>query len=401
MTIAIPQINTALPCSSLTLPTKMEYVQFYNDIAMIPSKINVYLAQNPDLDSDDRERLEDTVERIEKFFEGQTQILSPWWTKGKIRNWQKESRDAWSHLIDDYHVYIPVKMMELISDIIPVSFNISVMGVSVDLLKILERDEQTRIKNQISENLDSFYGMIPESFQYYKGEFGVLCNEWKAQLTWDYFKNEVIKMCTDTLHSLFGKLIEKFQDIWDALGLPSLPALLEFDVAGWIEEQIYTIKNKAKNRLKTMEERLESLENEVKTFVGDEKTAIQERISELKVDIQNFSVNETVIAMLKDRELFGLNLLDVLGGDVETNVLIGEVQIEELVRAARDWFAQYRKELINQWIEKVTAFFEAIGLTALVDLLTLTFCDVIKLLGVPMTIDLALPQREESTNGVQ
>ena len=401
MTIAIPQINTALPCSSLTLPTKMEYVQFYNDIAMIPSKINVYLAQNPDLDSNDRERLEDTVERIEKFFEGQTQILSPWWTKGKIRNWQKESRDAWSHLIDDYHVYIPVKMMELISDIIPVSFNISVMGVSVDLLKILERDEQTRIKNQISENLDSFYGMIPESFQYYKGEFGVLCNEWKAQLTWDYFKNEVIKMCTDTLHSLFGKLIEKFQDIWDALGLPSLPALLEFDVAGWIEEQIYTIKNKAKNRLKTMEERLESLENEVKTFVGDEKTAIQERISELKVDIQNFSVNETIIAMLKDRELFGLNLLDVLGGDVETNVLIGEVQIEELVRAARDWFAQYRKELINQWIEKVTAFFEAIGLTALVDLLTLTFCDVIKLFGVPMTIDLALPQREESTNGVQ
>ena len=401
MTIAIPQINTALPCSSLTLPTKMEYVQFYNDIAMIPSKIKVYLAQNPDLDSADREHLEDTIERNEKFFEGQTEILSPWWTKGKIRNWQKESRDAWSHLIDDYHVYIPVKMMELISDIIPVSFNISVMGVSVDLLKILEKDEQTRIKNQISENLDSFYSMIPESFQYYKGEFGVLCDEWKAQLTWDYFKNEVIKMCTDTLHSLFGKLIKKFQDIWDALGLPSLPALLEFDVAGWIEEQIYTIKNSAKNRLKTMEERLESLENEVKTFVGDEKTAIQERISELKVDIQNFSVNETVIAMLKDRELFGLNLLDVLGGDVETNVLIGEVQIEELVRAARDWFAQYRKELINQWIEKVTAFFEAIGLTALVDLLTLTFCDVIKLFGVPMTIDLALPQREESTNGVQ
>ena len=401
MTIAIPQINTALPCSSLTLPTKMEYVQFYNDIAMIPSKINVYLAQNPDLDSNDRERLEDTVERIEKFFEGQTQILSPWWTKGKIRNWQKESRDAWSHLIDDYHVYIPVKMMELISDIIPVSFNISVMGVSVDLLKILERDEQTRIKNQISENLDSFYSMIPESFQYYKGEFGVLCNEWKAQLTWDYFKNEVIKMCTDTLHSLFGKLIEKFQDIWDALGLPSLPALLEFDVAEWIEGEIYTIKNSAKNRLKTMEEELKSLENEVKTLVGDAKTAIQERISALELDIQNFSVNKTIIAMLKDLELFGLNLLDVLGGDVETNVLIGEVQIEELVRAARDWFAQYRKELINQWIEKVTAFFEAIGLTALVDLLTLTFCDVIKLFGVPMTIDLALPQREESTNGVQ
>ena len=401
MTIAIPQINTALPCSSLTLPTKMEYVQFYNDIAMIPSKIKAYLTQNPDLDSNDRERLEDTIDQIEKFFEGQTEILSPWWTKGKIRNWQKESRDAWSHLIDDFHVYVPVKMMELISDIIPVSFSVSVMGVSIDLLKILEKDEQTRIKNQISENLDSFYGMIPESFQYYKGEFGILCDEWKAQLTWDYFKNEVIKMCTDTLHSLFGKLIEKFQDIWDALGLPSLPALLEFDVAKWIEEQIYTIKNKAENRLKTMEERLESLENEVKTFVEDEKTAIQERISELKVDIQNFSVNETIIAMLKDRELFGLNLLDVLGGDVETNVLIGEVQIEELVRAARDWFAQYRKELINQWIEKVTAFFEAIGLTALVDLLTLTFCDVIKLLGVPMTIDLTLPQREESTNGVQ
>ncbi len=399
-TFQLPTFNTELPCSGSLLPTKAEYVQFYNDIAAIPSQLKVYLSQTPDIDLDYKKQLEDIIEQIEEFFELQSEILSPWWTKGQIRDWQKEANDAWTQLIAEFHMYVPIKMMELISKIIPVNFNISIMGLSIDLLRILEKEEQERIKKQITDEIDRFYNLIPEAYQYYKGEFGIICDEWKGKLTWDYIKSEIVKACTNLLHSLFGKLIDKFKDIWDALGLPSLPALLEFDLEVWIREQIDTLKKQAKDYIKDLQKQLETLKNDVKTLVGDLKKEAQDKIDQLKDDIQNFSVNSFIIEMLKEIQLFGVSLLDLLGGEIKTTVIVGEVQIEDLVRAARDWFTQWQKELINQWIKKIKSFLDAIGLGALMDLLTLTFCDFLKLIGVPMSIDLQLPKLPEIPNGV-
>ena len=132
----------------------------------------------------------------------------------------------------------------------------------------------------------------------------------------------------------------------------------------------------------------------------DKMKEAQDKIDQLKDDIQNFSVNSFIIEMLKEIQLFGVSLLDLLGGEIKTTVIVGEVQIEDLVRAARDWFTQWQKELINQWIKKIKSFLDAIGLGALMDLLTLTFCDFLKLIGVPMSIDLQLPKLPEIPNGV-
>jgi len=87
-----------------------------------------------------------------------------------------------------------------------------------------------------------------------------------------------------------------------------------------------------------------------------------------------------------------MSLLDIIGGEIDTNVECPEDQINEMVRAARDWFAQWQKELILMWINKIKSFLDAIGLGAILDLLTITFCDFLKLIGVPMSIDLTLPE---------
>ena len=39
-----------------------------------------------------------------------------------------------------------------------------------------------------------------------------------------------------------------------------------------------------------------------------------------------------------------------------------------------------------EWVNLVKKFFNAIGLGAILDLLTLTWCDVLKLIGMPFTI---------------
>ena len=355
-------MNIELPCSGTTLPTKAEFVNTYNDVLMIPSKLKAYSVSTPNLDVEVQEKIDAVTKQIEDFAELQSDILSPYWQKGQIRNWQKEGREAWSELIDEFHIYIPAKMLEMISKVIPIGFTVSIMGLSVDVLKILEKDEQERIKRQITSEVDKFYSMVPKEYQYYDGEFGVLCDEWKGKLTWDYFKNEVILNCTNLLHGAFGKLIDKFKEIWDTLGLPSLPALLTFDVETWIRGQIDGFKAQGEA---------------------------------IKQDIEDFSVGGYVQDQLKGISLFGMSLQDVIGGEINTNVICPEEEIADLVRAARDWFAQWQKELINMWIKKIKSFLDAIGLGAILDFLVLTFCDVLELIGIPTSFELTLPELPE------
>lgn len=425
-----------LPCDGSTLPTKAGFVKVYNDIAMIPSKLKAYmvsldieakieekrkeLEQNPDLSPEEIEKLlleerdkylkqfggmEDTIKQIEEFIDLQSEILSPYWKKGEIRNWQKEANDAWSELIDEYHIFIPVKMLDMISTIIPVSFSVSVMGISVDLLKILEKDEQERIKKEITDEVDRYYAMVPEGYQYYKGEFGIECDEWKGKLTWAYFKNELIKWCTNLLQSAFGALIDNFKSIWDTLGLPSLPVLLEFDVETWIRDQIDAFKEQAKGELDRLKAQLDQLKEDLETSTDDIKKQIDDQIAKIKEDIENFTVNGFIVKQLQGVSLFGMSLLDIIGGEIDTNVVVPEDQINEMVRAARDWFAQWQKELINLWIKKIKSFLDAIGLGSLLDFLTLTFCDVLGLIGIPTSFDLTLPELPEIgeviPNGIQ
>ena len=384
-----------LPCDGSTLPTKAAFVQIYNDICMVPSKLKAYSVENPDLDAEAKKKIEDVTKQVEDFVEAQSLILSPYWQKGEVRNWQKEANDAWSELIDEYHIFIPVKMLDMISTIIPVSFSVSVMGISVDLLKILEKDEQERIKKEITDEVDRYYAMVPEGYQYYKGEFGIECDEWKGKLTWAYFKNELIKWCTNLLQSAFGALIDNFKSIWDTLGLPSLPVLLEFDVETWIRDQIDAFKEQAKGELARIKAQLEQLEEDLKTSTDDIKKQIDDQIAKIKDDIENFTVNGFIVKQLQGVSLFGLSLLDIIGGEIDTNVVVPEDQINEMVRAARDWFAQWQKELINLWIKKIKSFLDAIGLGSLLDFLTLTFCDVLGLIGIPTSFDLTLPELPE------
>ena len=388
-------MNIELPCSGTTLPTKAEFVQVYNDILMIPSKLKAYSVATPDLDAEVQKQIDDAIKQIEDFAELQSSILSPYWQNGQIRNWQKEANDAWSELIDEFHIYIPAKILELISKVIPIEFTVTIMGIDVDLLKILEKEEQESVKKQITDEVDKYYALVPKGYQYYNGEFGVECDEWKGKLTWAYFKNELIKWCTNTLQAAFGALIDAFKTIWDALGLPSLPTLLEFDVETFIRGQIDTFKQQAEDYANSVLAEIEQLKVDAENLVGDARKEIDDKITKLQKDFEEFSVNGYVIDELRKVELFGMSLLDIIGGDIETNVLCPEDQINELVRAARDWFAQWQKELIFMWIKKIKSFLDAIGLGAILDFLVLTFCDVLELIGIPTSFELTLPELPE------
>ena len=407
-----------LPCSDSTLPKKADFVNLFNQIAKIPTdlemQINEYRAQieskvnqaekdlkGLSLEEIEKgidkeigkaqlqaiEEIESKVEELEDIMEGIADLLSPYWKKGQIRDWEKEAEDAIDELIQEFHIYIPVKMLELINKIIPLSFEVPILGLSIDVLKITDPAYQEELVNQIKNDVDKFYSMVDDKAQYYKGEFGLICDEYKAKLTWQYIKSEIMDWCTNTLHKMFTKLIDKFKEIWDALGLPSIIDLLNFDAEAWIRLQIDLAKEKMDREVERIENQAEQLQEDIENFDANEE------ISKIKGQM----IDEVMDLSIPLPSPFDISIKEIFGGDIDKTVISIEQEIDKVVVAARDWKTITAKELFNIWLKKIKKFLDAIGLGKLLDFLTLTFCDVLELIGVPTSFDITLPELPEPT----
>ena len=407
-----------LPCSDSTLPKKADFVNLFNQIAKIPTdlemQINEYRAQieskvnqaekdlkGLSLEEIEKgidkeigkaqlqaiEEIESKIEELEDIMEGIADLLSPYWKKGQIRDWEKEAEDAIDELIQEFHIYIPVKMLELINKIIPLSFEVPILGLSIDVLKITDPAYQEELVNQIKNDVDKFYSMVDAKAQYYKGEFGLICDEYKAKLTWQYIKSEIMDWCTNTLHKMFTKLIDKFKEIWDALGLPSIIDLLNFDAEAWIRLQIDLAKEKMDREVERIENQAEQLQEDIENFDANEE------ISKIKGQM----IDEVMDLSIPLPSPFDISIKEIFGGDIDKTVISIEEEIDKVVVAARDWKTITAKELFNIWLKKIKKFLDAIGLGKLLDFLTLTFCDVLELIGVPTSFDITLPELPELT----
>ena len=125
MAVTIPAIPSSFPCPTddiFSLPTKEDLVNGITDIAKIPSDLRVFLVQVGDqITEEAKQEVEDTIEDIEKFVEDLGDLLSPYWEKGTVRDWRKEANDAITELIQEFHLYIPTKIAELVSKLAPIT----------------------------------------------------------------------------------------------------------------------------------------------------------------------------------------------------------------------------------------------------------------------------------------
>ena len=451
----------ALPCPPSGLPTKADLTNMFNQITAIPSDIQAQidelkqttqkdaketLDRIQNLENEMKEKageeraaleaeieslknmedplgivseIEDTIKEVEDTIEQFSDLFTPWWEKGKVRQLEKEAEDAFTELVQEFHIYIPVKMMEMISKIIPVEFSVPILGLSIDVLRIMDGDYQTELKAQISgvteeyttkletlqqdlesgkleqdaydsalgmlddekaKVLDALYMMVPEQYRYFDGEFGVECTEWKAKLTWSYIKNEIMEYCTNSLFKLFDKLIGKFKEIWDALGLPNLPVPLSFDVAEWVRAGIDAVIAKKDEEMQRIQDDITQLESDVKNF--DAQKELEDQLASIQQDIMT-EIGELSIPLPSP---FNISINDMMGGEIEGKVQCLEDKIHQMVTAARDWKTISMKELFNIWLRKIKKFLSAIGLGKLLSFLDLTLCDVLELIGLPLEI---------------
>ena len=535
-------IADSFPCPEgdlFSLPTRAEITNAFNEIAGIPGELVAAvqerkanrekeiaelqeLLKNPDLTPEEIAEIQKQIEEKEKFIQtaivdglqkqvdeiDQTitdfvedlgDILSPYWQKSEQkRDWPQEARDAFTELLSEFHTYISTKVAELISKIVSISFTVNILGLQIDVLKLVaspnyrkelqdqiagksftlqivakrkrlaevEKEieeiidnideeefaivptemtelgfedvviipgteaqrpaqadklkellaEERKLKEEIealekarSEHVDRFFSLIPEEFRQFDGEFGVLDEEAKAKLTWKYIKTEIKEYIQQGLVKVFQKLIDKFDEIWDALGLPSLPfsellAIINLDIGALIRAKIDSLKEKFKQTKlgkikqinavkKEIEEINKKLENE--SLSEEERTKLLEELEkknaekkaledDLLKEVREF--NETVLSLIEEIQIFGFDITAIIGGKIESFTESVEEKIAEISLELQDFRLNWHKKIMMEWVNLVKKFFNAIGLGAIFDLLSLTWCDFLKLIGMPFTI---------------
>ena len=311
--MAVPSVTLpALECPDVLLPTPANLSNLFGGLATMSYRY-------PD-------ELADLKAKLEQIEEDILDIYNPKWEKIDIP--EKKWDIMMTRLAAEYPMYVQKKILELINSLFPIEFNVTILGISIDILEFLEDPSSIRDSLELEE-IDSIYDLIPDEYKVWD-KFETA--DFKKESVINYIRSEVAKKMNLLMHGGFTGLIGLFDEIWDALGLPSIPALEELDLEALIRD-------------KTTEE-LESI------------------------------------------SIFGYSLNDLLGGEFDNNVDIDEYNKERLLKRAREFAEEWQTYLIKKWMEKVTSFFDAIGLGALTQWITFTFCDFLTIIGFPTTIDL-------------
>ena len=204
----------------------------------------------------------------------------------------------------------------------------------------------------------------------------------RIQEIWQWIVKEISKAGVGLLHEALGGLIEEFQAIWDSLGLPSLPALLDIDIESLIATTIDQVKSLYDSSIQLLQNELRDLTEKLKQGLAD----IQEIIN--KADELSSLIKEkwtAIVDGILNIQIFSIKLSDIVNLPLSMSFDSIEEKIQYLIAQAKDWAYKFPLKIITDWMETVKSFFEAIGLNDIIEFLTFTFCDFLNLIGLPHT----------------
>ena len=362
-----------LPCPATLLPTKADLANIFMQLASLPAQFeaeveNVKRSAELQVDAAVRqailektaplyaaaEKVRTTLNQIDSLLGNfPISLTDPIYAYLNVPAWEWERRIT--AIVQEYHLYVQAKFMELISKVLPLSFTIPVLGLSIDVVRLFsDAAYRAILKTQIIERIDFFFNLVPEIYRTFNGLYGVFSTAIQAEVIWSYIMSELKKGALQIIYNALGGLIDKFKTIWNALGLPALPALLSLDVKALIETILASIIARIKNAPYELKEKL------------------------LKEAVE----------LIESLSIFGFNVVTLIGGEIDRYVTSYEQKLNAYIEALRDFAEDWPQYLIKLWMQKVTAFLNAIGLGELLQWLNFNFCTFLKLIGVPTSISI-------------
>ena len=400
-------------------------------------------------------------EDIGKFFDNMQSILSPFWKTREgteKRNLQKELEDALTEVFSEFALFIPIKISELIQKLVPLSLTINILGLQIDIIKVvISPDYRTEIQDQIggknfvtqiiskrkqlakinerltkeiyvlnaeeidklekekeqlekdilaleekrTKHIDKFFNLIPEAQRKFDGEIQELNNDARAKLIWDYIKKEMKEWVLNAHIKAFEKLIDLFEEIWDALGLPKLPfskisELLSMDISALLETLTAELKRRFQTTASELRGKIKDIDKKLET---ETDPATIEKLNEEKRELEQKLIDEKgkYLRALEDHVLgfvipiIGMTVGEIIGGESTSTNSSLEERLARFQAALEDFKQNWMQKLLFAWVKIVEKFLSAIGLGAIIDLLLLTMCDFLKLIGNPFGAMITIP----------
>ena len=374
-----------IPCPATLLPTAADLANIFKQVANIPSQLQVEAeklkaqaesavqtaVRNAILEAvapyeQKIQQVLGILENVEKAL-GNFPISVSKPIFGSIKIPDMEWERIITALCNEYHLYVQAKIMELIEPILPINLEIPVLGININPIKLFADPEyRAQLKAQFAEKAEVYMSLIPEIYRTFEGTLGIFSRGIQADAIFAYIMTKLQNGALTLIYDAFGGLIKKFKTIWDALQLPALPALLDLNVEGILDALIGALKKQL---------------NSLKQKLLNAPAEIAQEIAEQMLSIQN-----KILETLKSLSIAGFSILDLIGGEIESFVESIEQKIDRLVEAARNFGEIWPQYLIKQWMAKITAFFNAIGLSALTQFVTFNFCQFLTLIGMPKSI---------------
>jgi hypothetical protein len=374
-----------IPCPATLLPTAADLTNIFKQVANIPSLLQVEIEQlraqaESAVQTAVRNAIlnriapyEQKIDQVNSILNSVEKVLGnfPISVSKPIFPGLKIPDMQWERIItalcNEYHLYVQAKIMELIDKVLPINLEIPVLGISINPVKLFSDPAyRAQLKAQFAEKAEFFMNLIPEIYRTFEGTLGIFSRAIQADAIFAYIMSKLQNGALTLIYNALGGLINKFKSIWDTLGLPSLPALLNLNVEGIITALIGSLKAQLNN----LKRRLINAPAEIANEIADQILSIQRRI----------------LNTLKSISIAGFGILDLIGGEIESFVESIEQQIDRLIEVARNFGEIWPQYLIKQWMGKVAKFFEKIGLSALTQWITFNFCQFLTLIGMPKSI---------------
>jgi hypothetical protein len=425
-------------CQNSFLPTKGELVNVFSQIAGLPSKIQIQLAvltANANSFSLDDEieklkkevskeaqdvkneliaeaekakqqilqqyndikeqvleavkKIKEYIKKIEEFVDKFTLSLSnP--VFGSIVIPEQEWERRITALVQEYQLKVMTFILDIIAEVLPVEFEITVFpGFSVDILQLCtDAGYRAEKKAEIKREVKRFREYIDEEYKSFMAKYGTSSEDFQVEMVWSWMMNKLKNFAFDTLYELCDKLTntEPFKTVWETFSFTGVPTIQDFPayVKQQLQAQLTEWKADYEQAKLDIQAKIEEIKqanvaSQIETQMKEWQTDLKERYASLEAKLHLIQVG-------------GYDLKAMLGQEITDAIHSAERRIDRYTAQLNDFSEDYMKKLLLDWINEVMSFLEDIGLGAIADWSTYTFCDFCTDVGLlPISIDVGLP----------